>query len=280
MVVSTIAVISGCGGGAGDDGGRVQVVAGFFPLAEAARQIGGANVEVRDLTPPGVEPHDLELTTRELEAVEDADVVFVLGNGFQPALEKAARRRDTGTVAVLSALGREDERDPHVWLDPVLMRRIVEVVAAGLVAVDPDRRAIYEANAGRLQAAVERLEARYRQGLADCDRRVIVTSHEAFGHLARRYRLTVKALTGITPDVEPDPRTLARLSDYIRSEGVTTVFTEPLLSARVAAALARSAGARTAVLDPAESGGKGSGRGYVAVMDRNLAALREGLGCR
>src|SRR5687768_4807529 len=109
---------AGCAGGSdasGDD--RTEVVAAFFPLAEAARLVAGDGVDVIDLTPPGVEPHDLELTTEQIDQLLDADVVVVLGGGFQPAVEDVADDRDGVTVDVFESLDL-DTRDPHVWLDP------------------------------------------------------------------------------------------------------------------------------------------------------------------
>src|SRR5262245_54927127 len=101
-----------------------SVVTSFYPLAWAAEQVGGSRVVVRNLTPAGAEPHDLELTPRQIDAVLDADVVFVMGGGFQPAVEAAASRRDGPTVAVLEHLpisgtheafraGNPSSPDPH-----------------------------------------------------------------------------------------------------------------------------------------------------------------------
>ena len=285
LVLSAVLVTAtGCrstGSGAGD--GRMAVVASFYPLAEAARQVGGAHARVEDLTPAGAEPHDLELTPRQLGHVHGADIVLVLGRGFQPAVEKAASGR-RGTVVVIDDIpgSRARAKDPHVWLDPVLMGEIVDAVRASLTEADPGHAADYRAAASRYRATLTALDGRYRQGLADCDRSEIVTSHDAFGWLAARYSLEQESIAGLSPDAEPDPRRLARLAALVRAKGVTTIFTEELLSPRVAAALARETGAATAVLDPLESltaANRRAGAGYVAVMDENLARLRAALGC-
>src|SRR5689334_15132189 len=108
ILVLSLVVGLGTVGCADDDGAdagdRLRVVAAFYPLAEAARQVGGDLVDVRDLTPPGVEPHDLELTTRDVDALEDADVLVVMGGGFQPAVEDVADRRGGATLEVLEEL--------------------------------------------------------------------------------------------------------------------------------------------------------------------------------
>jgi zinc transport system substrate-binding protein len=269
------------------DGGGTRVVAGFFPLAEAARRVGDGRVEVVDLTPAGAEPHDLEITPDQAAAVEDARVVIVMGEGFQPALEEHARRRPRGTVTILDALGLARDAgataDPHVWLDPVRYGEIVDVVQRALTAAVPEGAPAFAANAGGYRAQIDAVHARYRAGLARCERKTIVTAHDAFGHLARRYGLEVEAIAGIAPDEEPGAGRIADLAEVARREGVTTIFTEELVPAGLAEALAREAGGlRVEVLDPLEGlsdAARARGDDWVAVMDANLVKLRTALGC-
>jgi zinc transport system substrate-binding protein len=270
-------VLAACGGeDAGDD--RLRAVAAFYPLAEALRQVGGDRVDVEDLTPPGAEPHDLELTTDEVDAVLGADVVMLMGRGFQPAVEDVADDRD-GAVFVLEELQADVvPDDPHVWLDPRTFMAIVDRAARDLSDHDREGAETYRANAQRYRTELQRLDADLAAGLADCDTRTIVTAHDAFGWLAARYDLVQEPIAGIEPDQEPDARRLGELADLVRAEGVTTIFTETLLSPEVAEALAREAGVATAVLDPIE--GVADGEDYVSVMRENLEVLREALGCR
>lgn len=265
----------GCGGVDQDEvdkAARVQVVAGFARLAEVAQRVGGGDVEVRDLTPAGAEPHDLELSSDAIDAVEDSDVLLELGGDFQPALTRAARR-----ARMRVELLRPEERDdPHVWLDPVRFADLVSEVGGVLAEADPPRAADYRRRAASFKAELEGLHGEYEAGLAPCRRRLIVTAHAAFGRLAARYGLEQRAITGISPEAEADPRRLAELADLVRREGVTHVFTERLVSPRVARALAREAGVEVAVLDPLEGRTKG---GYTAAMQKNLETLRDVLGC-
>jgi len=109
-----------------------------------------------------------------------------------------------------------------------------------------------------------------------------VTSHAAFHYLAARYGLQQEPIAGLSPESEPDPRRLAELTDLLRRRNATTVFYETLVSPEVAETLARQTGARTAVLNPLEgltSEQAGKGASYVSVMDENLAALKDALGC-
>lgn len=275
----------------------MRIVAAFYPVAEAAARVGGPRVHVTNLTPAGAEPHDLELVPSEVDEIQDADLVLVMGHGFQPAVEKAARDRHGVTVTLLDRLpirarvttvrseqGGGGSLDPHVWLDPVLMRALVDVVARAVVRVDRRHAQEYLAGAHSFEQRLSALDAAFARGLRDCRRRVIVTAHEAFGWLARRYGLRQVGVAGIDPTQEPSTGRLAQLADLVRRERVTTIFTEALVSPRVARALEREAGGlRTAVLDPLESlthRDRRAGRSYVAVMEHNLATLRTALGCR
>jgi zinc transport system substrate-binding protein len=286
-------------------GGRTQVVAAFYPLAEAAERVGGNRVEVTNLTSAGAEPHDLELTSDSVDAIEDADVVVVMGGGFQPAVEDTADDRDEGTLVVLDALpidaegrvveeeeegeggeedgGSADALDPHVWLDPVLMLDVVDAVTAAMIEAEPAGRSAFEANAESFKEQIAALDAEYRTGLETCERRLLVTTHDAFGYLANRYGIEVEGVAGISPDAEPDPDRLAQLADLAREEGVTTIFTEELVSPEIAETLAREAGGlRTGVLSPLEglsAEERDAGDDYVSIMRSNLDKIRAALGC-
>ena len=272
---------------------KTEVVAAFYPVAYAAEQVGGNRVSVTNLTPAGAEPHDLELTPKQVDAILDASIVFEMGRRFQPAVEAAARQRDGTTVALLDRLpidaggkkvkeGDPAALDPHVWLDPVLMQGIVREVQSALTKADPEGKSAYARNADAFIGELDALDGRYRDGLANCQRHLIVTAHEAFGYLAREYGLRQEGVAGLSPDAEPDPRRIAELTDLAERDGVTVIFTETLVSPRIADTLAREVGVRTDVLDPLEGlTAKEAARGetYVSVMDVNLAKLRRALGC-
>lgn len=267
-----------CGGGADEpaDGGRVQVVAGFAPLADVAERVGGERVDVTNLTPAGAEPHDLELTTDQVDQLLDADVVLYLGGGFQPAVEEASERTEGDRLDLFEGT---EGGDPHVWLDPAEMVRITERVRDALVETDGAGADGYRERATTYTAELEALDAAYTAGVAECERRVFVTAHDAFGRLAERFDLEQVAVAGLSPEAEPDPRRLGEIADEIRARGVTTVFTEALVSPELAETLAREAGVDTAVLDPIENF-EDAGDDYVSVMRENLSVLRQALGCR
>ncbi|HSH62011.1 MAG TPA: metal ABC transporter substrate-binding protein, partial [Acidimicrobiales bacterium] len=275
-------------------------------------RVAGGRAEVTNLTPAGTEPHDLELTPRQVDQLEDADLVLYLGGGFQPALEKVASRRKGAKVDLLQALplekgaveageaeeaeehaaeeaggkqGAKEEAglDPHFWLDPALMDKAVERIQQALVEARPEGRAEFERNAATYRAELAELDGRYRTALSTCRRKELVTSHAAFHYLAKRYGLSQEPIAGLSPEAEPDPRRLAELTDLVRRRNATTIFYETLVSPEVAETLARQTGTKTAVLNPLEgltSEQVEKGASYVSVMDENLTALKDALACR
>jgi zinc transport system substrate-binding protein len=273
ILVGVAMLGAGCRAAGSSSGGRTTVVASFYPLAYAAQRVGGDTVEVENLTPSGSEPHDLELTPRAVAEIQQADVVLYLGHGFQPAVTDALDGANGRAIDLLQELPLR-AADPHVWLDPVLYSRIVQRI--GTVLGRP-------AQATALVGQLHGLDRNYRTGLGDCARREIVTSHEAFGYLARRYGLRQVAITGVTPEAEPSARQLAGVVKTVRSTRATTIFFERLVSSRLAETVAREVGARTAVLDPIEGltpAEQSRGDTYLTVMRGNLAALRKALSCR
>ena len=254
---------------------RLDVIAGFYPLAFAAAAIGRGRVDVTNLTPPGAEPHDLELSPRDVQRVRAAGLVLYLGQRFQPALEDAVGEGAEGqAIDLLRGLALAPGGDPHVWLDPVRYAQVGERIGKALG--DPEA-------GSRFADRLETLDREYRSGLAECRRREIVTSHAAFGYLAERYGLEQIAVTGVAPEAEPAPRELERVARLARERGATTIFTETLVSPEIAETVAREIGAQTAVLDPLEGLTEDDaerGEDYFSLMRRNLETLREALGCR
>jgi zinc transport system substrate-binding protein len=275
---------TGAGTTAGSGGHKVAVLASFYPLQYVTKAVGGDLVEVSSLTPPGVEPHDIELAPSQVRSVSTADLVVYL-SGFQSAVDQAVESRrpanvvDVATdVTLAPAPAGGQGLDPHFWLDPQLLSRIAAPVAQALGKADPAHAATYATNAKTLETELGTLDAEYAAGLATCQSRVFVTSHAAFGYLAARYGLEMVAVSGLDPEAEPSPARLKEIGDVVRAKGVSTIFSEVLLSTKVAQALATDLGITTAVLDPVESLADPNSD-YRAVMEKNLTALRSALRC-
>jgi zinc transport system substrate-binding protein len=266
-LVVLAAVATACTG-QGDD--RRTIVASFYPLAFVAQRVAGDGWEVVDLTPPGTEAHDVELSLEDRAAVEDAEVVLYLGDyGFQPQVEAAVQEASGTVVAVGEASGEDLEADPHLWLDPTRMARMAEVT----------REAIPGASDRGLGSQLEALTERFSDGLASCRFRTIVVSHEAFGYLADAYGLEQFGLSGVDPEGEPGADRLAQAHQLLASGRAGAVFYEAGgESQEVAETVAADAGVPALPLSTLES--EPPTGDYLSVMDDNLASLRRGLDCR
>ncbi|NTW39672.1 MAG: zinc ABC transporter substrate-binding protein [Cellulomonadaceae bacterium] len=279
----TVAVaLSGCSAPEADPG-TVTVMASFYPLAYVVEQVGGDLVDVASLTPPGAEPHDVELSPRQVRDLGDADLAVYLA-GFQPSVDEAVASRAPSIVVdaaaspdVATALSQHED-DPHFWLDPTLLAAVGHDVAAALAEADPDNADTYTAGAAALDDTLLGLDADLTAGLTGCERDVIVTAHAAFGYLAARYGFEQVGVSGLDPESEPSPARLREIRDVVTEHGVTTIFTEALVSPDVAETLAGDLGVTTAVLDPIESQ-VDPGTDYRGAMEQNLVALRAAMGC-
>jgi zinc transport system substrate-binding protein len=277
--------LTGCGALA-DTGPGVQGAAGFYPRQYVAERVAGNDAQVEVLTQPGAEPHDATLSVRETALVAEADVVVVAG-GVQPSVDDAVTNAAEGaTIVDTSSADFETSNnpairpnDPHFWLDPLLMADLGDEVADALVGVDPDHADTYRGNAADLRTDLRGLDRAYEEGLADCERSTVVVSHDAFGYLDR-YGLQFAPVAGLSPGAEPTPADLSRLQDLIRVEGITTVFSERLVSPQLTETLADDLGIRTAVLDPIEGlTEETANEDYLSLMRANLAALEKANDC-
>jgi zinc transport system substrate-binding protein len=289
-VIIVALALTACGAGkpdgrSGTGTNAPIVVAAFYPLQFATQQIGGDHVAVSNLTKPGAEPHDIELTPQDVAAVSKARLV-VFEKGMQGAVDKAVQAQGGSRGLDVAPAARLDRKlaagttDPHFWLDPLRFSDVAKVIAVRLSSLDPAHRADYERNARAFEDKLAALSQEFTTGLAVCRRRDIVTSHAAFGYLADRFGMVQIAINGLNPAQEPQAAELAAISTYARLHAVTTIYAETLVSPAIAATVAREAGARLSTLDPVEGlTERSSGRDYFEVMRSNLRALRVGQGC-
>jgi zinc transport system substrate-binding protein len=290
-----VASLTGCGtdNSSAASSGKVDVVAAFYPFAFVAQQVGGDEVTVDNLTKPGAEPHDLELTPRQVLAISEADLAIYL-KGFQPSVDEAIQQNnpahtlEASTVVPLTrpAPPEEDAKDqnrahlsgdPHIWLDPTKLATVARALGDQLAAVDPAHAADFRAKAAALVTRLDGLDADLRAGLRNCRQKEFVTSHAAFGYFAERYGLEQIAIAGLSPEAEPAPARIQQIQREVEERGITTIFFETLVSPDLADTIARDTGATTAVLDPIEGIKDPSRDDYFSVMRANLGALRKAL---
>lgn len=282
LLVLLSSLASACSSAADD---RLKVVASLYPLAWVAERVGGPFVQVEDLTPAGVEAHDATLSAIQRADIQTADVVLILGTiGFQPDIDRAVETASGNVLDVtegLDLISAEGDLpiDPHLWLDPMILSATLARITAAFSAADPEHSSSYEANADATADALARLDSELRGGLDACDFRTFVTTHQAFGYLARAYDLRQLPLMGLDPEAEPSAVAIQTALDAIADGGAApAVFAESTEEGRrIGATVAQQAGVAlfglsTLETDPAPLG-------YPAVMRANLESLQGGLLC-
>ena len=276
---------------------KIQIVAGFYPLAYAAEGIAGDLAEVVSLAGPGVEPHDLELTPGDVAKINDADLVVYIPE-FIPALDAVVKTLDqskvinaTQGITLISGdshshegeeahseeEGHSDESatDPHIWLNPNNMVLIGNSIAKALNTLTSE--SAIDENRSSFENALTTLASDYTAKLANCSIKALVVSHEAFGYIANAYGFEQVGISGLSPEAEPSPARLAEVAKIAKAENATTIYYESLVDPKVAKTLADELKISAEMLDPLES--PPASGDYLSVMQQNLDTLVKGQVC-
>lgn len=274
---------------------KTNVVASYYPLYNFAKNIGGDRVQVTNITPAGSEPHDYEPSPQQLVAAYESDVFIYNGGTFEPWVDKFVldykHVKVSGGSGVDLIDGYDEEtselssevKDPHFWLDPVLARQIVNNIRDGLIKADVGSKDYFTNRAKEYDDKLAQLDQEFKAGLANCDSRSAITSHAAFGYLAKRYNLDIISIAGISPDEEPSPARLAELTQVVKDKNIKYVFFENLVSPKLAETIATETGAKTALFNPIEGISdeeEKQGKDYLSIQRENLQNLRTALSCR
>lgn len=292
LVPVLLLVVTGCTTEAPSEAPSVVVTTPA--VAAIVEALVPEGIEVVDLSAGSTDAHDLEMSPSQIETLQSAEVVIVIGGGFQPAIESAA---PTDALVLSRLIGQEDreghaddadqpggdpdehdaghddehagEFDPHFWLSPASTLKVLPAIAEAVSAVaDPLLDEV-----GQM---LNDLDAQYRSTLAGCAHSTLVTSHAAFGYVTGDYGLEGFPLAGSGHETEPMPQTLAKAIELVRDQRIPTVFAESRSVTDPVVAVARDATAEVAVLDPLEGGGTD----YFDRLGENLEVLAKGLDCQ
>lgn len=283
------------------DNTKINVVTSFYPLYFLASEIGGDQVHAVNLVGAGVEPHDWTPKSRDLDAASKAQLFLYHGVGlegwidaFLKGLSKdstVVTREMSKGVTLIEGSGDEHEHeedddhdhgvmDPHTWNSPKSALILAENVKNSLIEVDAANKAVYEKNYEALKQKLVALDEEYTSKLAQTNNKNIVTSHQAFGYLARDYGLKQVAIMGLNPDAEPRAQDLLAITKFVKEKDVKYIFFEELVSDQLAKTLASEAKVKTMVLNPLEGltrEQEKEGETYLTLMERNLQNLVQAL---
>lgn len=277
----------------------MKVMATFMPVYDIAVHIGGDLAEVRLLLPPGASPHTYEPTIRDSMAMEDSAIVFKLGLSLDDWIDKALKSSESKTrkIIVISkgidlipldgeeckgCGGKHDHShdgakgsDPHVWMDPVLMKTMAANVRDAYMEALPDKKEIIVANYEKYVKMLDELDRDYREKLSKYKVKDFVTFHALLNYTARRYGLNqVDVIVGFAGK-EPEPRHLIAVIEKLKKTGVKTVLAEPQFSTRASESIASEIGGKVVIIDPIGSLSDPERNTYEKNMRKNLQALEE-----
>ncbi|WP_085830110.1 metal ABC transporter substrate-binding protein [Collinsella vaginalis] len=294
------ALLAGCARAGSNTGssasGALQVVASMYVMEDFTKKIGGDLVDVTTLVPSGTEPHDWEPSARDIEGLQSAALFVYNGAGMEHWADDVVSGLDASKVVEASSgitllEGDHDhdsedgddghdhdevEYDPHVWLSPKNAKAELANIRDGLKRVDPDHASDYDTAFEEQDRAFDELDEEFRSRLSDLPNKTIVVSHAAYGYLCEAYGLTQRAITGVDAEGEPDAKTMASIIDFVKENNVKTIFTEELVSPKVAQSIADATGAECRVLSPVEGlteEQEKEGADYLSLMRENLDTL-------
>jgi zinc transport system substrate-binding protein len=264
---------------------RLNIVASFYPILEFVKQVGGDKVAVTSLIPVGVEPHDYEPTIQQIQNAESADLIFYNGMGFESSwldeINNDDNLIDTSLGSNISRAG--NTINPHIWLDPILVKNQVKNIEEALIKVDPANKEYYQNNAINFTKTLDEIDALIRSTLQRCDKKDFIAFHDAFSYFANRYGLKQHSIQGISPEGDVLPQRIQEIVDLARDLGINVVYSEELVDPRFAEVIAQEIpNGRVLVLSPIEgidSDEQVAGIGYLDKMRENLVNLKTSLQC-
>ena len=265
----------------------LAVVASFSILGDFVREVGGSGVDVSTIVGPNGDAHVYEPTPADGRKLARARLVFVNGLGFEGWIDRLIAASKTRAKIVTVSAGvtprqSEEGLDPHAWQDVANARRYVENIRDALVAADPERAALYRANATAYLAKLDALDREITAALETIPpaRRRIISTHDAFGYFSARYGLEFIAPQGVSTEAEASARDIARIIDAVKREKVAAVFLENIADPRLAQSIAAQTGAKIGgtLYSDALSDAKGPAPNYIEMVRHNVKELTEALG--
>ena len=275
---------------------KLKVSTSTYPMYYIANEIGKDKIDLEILVPIGVDPHEYELSLKETKELEHTQLFLYNGQGLEHWGEKVSDNMKSKGKEVINASdyvelleieenedhdGHEHgDKDPHIWLNPMNVDKIAKEFKEKLINMDKKNSDIYEENYLELSGKLKDLDDKFNEELKDRKQDTILVSHMAFAYLAHRYELQQIAVTGISPQSEPSPKSISRLIDITKEKDIHHIFFEVLSSPKSVEMLAEEANLEVLELNPIGGITKEqfeAGDDYISIMEENLKNLKKAL---
>ena len=283
---------SGCGSqtpAKQDTTEKIKVVASFDAMKEITQAIGGKKVDVTTIIPEGIEPHDYELKTSDVQKLQEAKLFVYNGLGMEAWADKAIQTASADNLMSVALaehvqpieltdpeeIEEHGAYDPHAWLGLTSAKEEASAVKDALIKISPEDKEYFEKNYMAFADEIDKMQEEYMKKVANATRKEIVTGHAAFGYLCRDLGISQESVEDVFASGEPSAQKLAELTDFCKAHNVKVIFTEDLVSPAVSETLAKEAGAKAEAIHTIESAE--DGMTYLARMKDNLNKIAEAL---
>lgn len=261
----------------------LRIFASFYPIYDFVEKIGKDKVDVSVIVPNGVEPHDFEPTSKQVVELQDADLIFINGAGFESWINGITNSNIVDLSRNITTENITSNPNPHIWLDPILVESMAEEIYNILVSLDPDNIVYYQNNLKQFDDKLELLNSNIKNNLTNCALNDFIAFHDAFGYFAKRYGLTQHVIGGISPEMDVNPQKLTESIKLAKQLGITTIFSEDNIEPRLSNTIANEVGGKVLVLSPIEmitQKEQDLGKDYFSKMYDNLNNLKIALECK
>lgn len=273
------AALTGCGETNTANSDKLDVCVSFYAMQDFAKAIGGDKININTLCPSNVEPHDYELEMSQMAALTECDVFIYNGMGMEAWADTAISTLSGTDVQIVEASSAvpniSEDYDPHVWLDPDNAYAEMDAIADAFCAADPDNKEYYISNLAECKIKTDHLKADFKSAVNEFSSKTIITSHQAYFTMCNAFGLTQLAINGSDNSGEPTPGHMMELENYIKTNNIKYIFTEPLGENPVVNTIAAETGCQLLTLDPFE--GSTEEKDYFTVMYDNLDAISQAL---
>lgn len=264
------------------NGSSLNTFASFYPIYDFVKKIGMDKVNVSTVVPPGIEPHDFEPTPKQVVELQNADLIFINGAGFEEWLDRVG---NDNIIELSEGLSTENEAsvpDPHIWLDPVLVKNLSTIILDTLITADPNNADYYRNNNIEFNSNLDKLHSDIKNNLTDCRLNDFIAFHDAFGYFAKRYGLTQHSIEGLSPEAGVNPQSVTDAINLARQLNISVVFAEENIDPRLSETIANEIGGKVLLLNPIElisQEEQDRGEDYFSKMYENLNNLNIALEC-
>ena len=286
---------------------ELQVYVSFYPLYETTQAVIGQKADVKILTPTNVDPHDFDPSVKVIQEMKTADLIILNGGGFESWIsnmefESGQLLDSSNGISFLKTESvdhheipeeeheeheehEENEEheehevvsDPHIWLNPNLVKIQVKNIAERLSKIDPENSKSYNENASQYIEKLELLDLQIREELSSCSKKDFITYHNAFSYFSNEYGLTQHTITkGVHDHSQPTAKSIEGIIDLAKKLGIKVIFTEDTSDIRISQVIADEIGADVLILSPIATQDK-ENKNYFERMQENASSLKEAL---